>query len=157
MGSTVARRAPSYVGLKPASDAASRAARGASRKQGTLCEVLLRRELWKRGLRYRLNVGNLPGRPDLVFVRERVAVFCDGDFWHGRNLVERVAKLKKGHNAGYWVAKVQANVARDERQTLALEADGWRVLRLWETEMARDVSAAADVVAATLKRKADKS
>jgi DNA mismatch endonuclease, patch repair protein len=112
--------------------------------------------LWKRGLRYRLNVAALPGRPDIVFVRERVVVFCDGDFWHGRNLVERIAKLNQGHNASYWVAKVQANVARDDRQTRALEAEGWRVVRLWETEIARDVEAAAEVVATAVKPEANK-
>lgn len=148
----MARQSPSYVGLKPASISASVAARGSSKKRDTRCEVLLRRELWKRGHRYRLNVAKLPGRPDVVFVRERVAVFCDGDFWHGRNLAHRIAKLSQGHNAGYWVAKVQANVARDERQTLALEAEGWRVVRLWETEIVRNVAAAADTVSAMLRK-----
>ena len=112
--------------------------------------------LWQRGLRYRLAVATLPGRPDIVFTRERVAVFCDGDFWHGRNLAERVAKLSQGHNAGYWVAKVQANVERDERQSRELEADGWRVVRLWETDIARDAEAAAEAVAAALKHKPTK-
>lgn len=112
---------------------------------------MLRRELWRHGLRYRLAVANLPGRPDIVFVRERVAVFCDGDFWHGRNLEQRIARLQNGHNAGYWVAKVEANVARDRRQTGVLQAAGWRVLRLWETDILKDPGAAATVVSDLLR------
>jgi len=67
-----------------------------------------------------------------VFVRARLAVFCDGDFWHGRNLEQRLAKLAGGHNAAYWVKKVQTNVDRDARNVAALVAAGWRVLRFWE-------------------------
>ena len=88
---------PRYVGLRPASAKASRIASASSRKRDTECEMALRRALWQRGLRYRLAVRDLPGRPDIVFARERVLVFCDGDFWHGRNLAARVRKLALGH------------------------------------------------------------
>lgn len=145
------RKAPSYAGLRSASVEASKAARGASKKRDTRCELVLRRELWRRGLRYRLAVADLPGRPDIVFVRERVVVFCDGDFWHGRNLEQRLARLQSGHNAGYWVAKVEANVARDRRQTEALHAARWRVLRLWETDILKHPGAAATVVSDLLR------
>src|SRR5437879_6384164 len=75
-------KSPSFKGLKPASEASSRAKRG-NRRRDTLQEMLLRRELWKMGLRYRKNVETMPGKPDLVFPGARVVVFCDGDFWHG--------------------------------------------------------------------------
>jgi len=88
--------APSFRGLRSASKTASAAARGASRKTDTRCELVLRRELWRMGLRYRLHVPGLPGRPDIVFLRDRVVVFCDGDFWHGRDLERRIAKLRRG-------------------------------------------------------------
>src|SRR5262245_59222595 len=100
------RTAPSFLGLKPASARASSLARGASIKQNTRCEVVLRSTLWSLGFRYRVNVESLPGRPDIVFPGRRVVVFCDGDFWHGRQLRRRLRKLAKGHNARYWVAKV---------------------------------------------------
>src|SRR5437879_6189268 len=103
---------PAFTGLSPATPSSSRAARGASRKRDTLCELALRRELWSRGLRYRLCHPDLPGRPDIVFPAPRVAVFCDGDFWHGRHLGARVAKLARGHNPAYWVAKVRRNAER---------------------------------------------
>lgn len=139
-----------YAGLRPASEKASRAARGASRKHDTSCERRLRRALWSRGLRYRLGVSNLPGRPDIVFRRGRVVVFCDGDFWHGRNLDDRLARLARGHNAPYWVAKIRTNVARDARTNAALTADGWAVLRYWESEIKMRADEIAEGIAQLL-------
>jgi DNA mismatch endonuclease (patch repair protein) len=79
-------------------------------------------------------------------------VFCDGDFWHGRDLAVRLAKLAKGHNAPYWVAKIQTNVARDRRHDAALAANGWTVLRYWESDVIRNASAIASEVFATVLR-----
>ncbi len=135
-----ARATPSFSNLHAASNRASAAARGASIKTGTRCELVLRRELWRMGLRYRLAIRGLPGKPDLVFPRQRVVVFCDGDFWHGRNLESRLERLKRGHNASYWVAKIRRNVHRDLAVTEQLQADGWRVVRVWETDVLRDAA-----------------
>jgi DNA mismatch endonuclease (patch repair protein) len=98
------------------------------------------------GLRYRKNCGELPGKPDLVFFRARVAVFCDGDFWHGRDWILRKAKLEGGTNARYWIAKIASNVERDARNTAALQVAGWLVIRLWETDIRRDPTAAAELI-----------
>jgi DNA mismatch endonuclease, patch repair protein len=108
--------------------------------------VLLRRELHRMGLRYRVDSPDLPGRPDIVFSRERLAVFCDGDFWHGRDLEARVAKLAAGHNAPYWVAKIQGNVERDRKHQALLNAEGWEVLRFWEKDILADVVTVAQRV-----------
>src|SRR5712692_8436205 len=97
----------SYRGHRPASERASSAAKASSRKRDTRCELLLRRELWRRGRRFRIDVSTLPGRPDVVFPKWKLAVFCDGDFWHGRNLRTRLAQLRRGHNSPYWVAKIR--------------------------------------------------
>ena len=137
---------PNYSTLVPASAHASSAARGSSKKQDTRCEVVLRKALTALGLRYRIVAPDLPGRPDIVFRGARVAIFCDGDFWHGRDLESRLAKLKRGHNAPYWVAKIRGNVDRDARSTAALEADGWLVLRYWE----KDIHASASKIAAAI-------
>lgn len=145
------RTTPSFRGLCASSEQASVAARGASKKRKTRCEQVLRRELWRRGLRYRLECVALPGSPDIVFPSHRVVIFCDGDFWHGRDLSERLAILARGHNAAYWVAKVQRNVERDQCQTKTLEASGWIVLRFWETDILRHVSDVADQIAAAIK------
>ena len=126
---------PRYDSFAPASANASAAARGASRKSDTRPEVLLRKALWSAGLRYRKNVVDLPGKPDLVFKGPRVIVFCDGDFWHGKDWAERRKKLLAGTNPGYWVAKIKRNMDRDREHTQQLERDGWRVLRFWESEV----------------------
>ena len=136
---------PSYKGLKPASEASSRVKRN-NRSSDTLHEVLLRRELWRGGLRFRKNVASLPGKPDIVFSGAKVLVFCDGDFWHGRKWQTLEGKLDAGTNGKYWSAKIAANIERDRRNTLLLEDAGWQVVRLWETDIKKDVAAAAAIV-----------
>src|SRR5689334_15045680 len=97
-------KAPSFSGLKPASQAASLAKR-MNHRSDTVHERLLRSALWRRGLRFRKNLSNLPGKPDIVFVAARVAVFCDGDFWHGRNWRRLSSQLNRTANAAYWRQK----------------------------------------------------
>ncbi len=147
------RTTPSFVGLRPSSDCASAAARGSSVKTNTRCELVLRRELWRRGMRYRLHHPGLLGRPDIVFSKQRIAIFCDGNFWHGHDLEARLAKLARGHNASYWVAKIRRNVERDHRETRVLEESGWMVLRFWETDVLRETSEVADRVAAVVAKR----
>jgi|SRR6185436_15097942 len=132
---TLAPQRLSYKGRKPASAQASAAARGSSRKTDTKCELLLRRALWAAGCRYRKDVSTLPGRPDIVFPKARLAIFCDGDFWHGRDWESRRQKLSRGANSDYWLAKIQRNIERDQQNTLRLKEMGWTVLRLWESEI----------------------
>jgi DNA mismatch endonuclease (patch repair protein) len=144
------RTTPSYLGLQPASKRSSAAARGSSSKTNSRCELILRRELHRRGLRYRLHASGLPGRPDIVFPQRRVVVFCDGDFWHGRDLEAREARLAAGHNAPYWIAKIRRNVERDKQQTRSLEMEGWAVIRFWETDILRALNSCAEQVVATV-------
>jgi DNA mismatch endonuclease (patch repair protein) len=138
-------KSPSFADLKPASEASSLAKRH-NRRTDTQHEMLLRRELWRMGLRYRKNVDTLPGKPDIVFVRARVAVFCDGDFWHGRNWEEQKPKLCRGTNAEYWLSKIESNMERDRLNDALLEADGWSVFRFWETDIKRDPQATASLI-----------
>lgn len=144
-------KTPSYRGLEPSSKAASQAARGASRKTGTRCELTLRRALWHRGLRYRKNVSFLPGKPDIAFIGTRVAVFCDGDFWHGKNWSNRRQKLSRGANPSYWVAKIERNMQRDATNTAALEHMGWRVLRFWESDIQSDLDGVVSQIAEVVR------
>lgn len=138
--------APSYKDLSPASAVASHIARASSAKRDTKPELLLRRAVWSSGLRYRINVASLPGCPDLVVSTSRLAVFCDGDFWHGRNLDQRLKKLRAGHNGRYWVSKIKSNVDRDLRVTRLLRDTGWRVLRFWESDIRANPERAARAV-----------
>ncbi len=84
-----------------------------------------------RGYRYRLNYKNVPGRPDIAFVSRKVAVFVDGDFWHGYRFREKRHKLP----SEFWVAKIENNMRRDRRNRTALKKMGWRHVRLWEHEI----------------------
>lgn len=92
--------------------------------------MALRHELHRRGLRYRVNVGNLPGHPDIALTRARIAVFVDGCFWHG--CPEHAVAPKA--NADWWRSKLDANVARDRRNDTTLRESGWIVVRAWEHE-----------------------
>lgn len=137
---------PSYKGLRPASVRASVAARGSSKKADTRCEMMLRRTLWAAGCRYRKNVAELPGRPDVVFSRARLAVFCDGDFWHGRDWESRRQKLGRGTNSEYWLAKIRRNMERDRQNASRLQEMGWTVLRFWESQIRSDLAGVARTV-----------
>lgn len=127
-------KVPVFTGLRPSSKIASKV-KQRNRSRDTAHELALRRELWRLGLRYRKNVKTLAGKPDIVFSRTRVVVFCDGDFWHGRHWRILEKKLRKGANARYWTAKIASNIQRDLRNTALLKKSGWRVIRLWETEI----------------------
>jgi len=100
----------------------------------------LRKAIHRRGLRFRKNVRALPGCPDIVFSGPKVAVFCDGDFWHGRSWSERKAKLLRGTNGSYWIAKIERNMDRDIEVQEQLERRGWRVLRFWESDISNDLT-----------------
>jgi DNA mismatch endonuclease, patch repair protein len=138
-------KAPSFSGLKPASASSSYSKRN-NPPTDTQHELLLRRELWRMGLRFRKNVRQLLGKPDLVFASARVVVFCDGDFWHGRNWKSLRSKLSQGANASYWLAKIESNMSRDNRNKALLEAAGWQVIRVWETDISRNPSAVANSI-----------
>jgi DNA mismatch endonuclease, patch repair protein len=141
---------PSYAGLTPASANASRAKR-ANRKTNTRHEIALRRAVWKLGLRYRKHVSELPGNPDLVFARARVAVFCDGDFWHGRNWLQLRSQLQRCHNGSYWIAKIARNRERDRENSALLESSGWLVMHLWETDIRKEPTVAALLIRDAIK------
>lgn len=145
------RLAPSFSGLLAASRASSYAKKMTC-SSDTTHEHLLRVTLWKRGLRYRKNVRTLPGKPDIVFPRERVAVFCDGDFWHGRHWRRLSSKLQGGTNPSYWTHKIKANRSRDRRVVRLLKSDGWNVIRIWETDIRQDPARAARIVESLVQR-----
>lgn len=138
-------KVPRYTSFTPSSPATSETKRR-NRSRDTRAEVLLRRELWKRGLRFRLHYTHLPGKPDIIFPRAKLVVFCDGDFWHGRNWKQRRSRLARGANAEYWIPKIQANIRRDRKVSQQLIAAGWKVLRFWETEVLLKPGAAAAAV-----------
>ena len=96
-------------------------------------EMIVRRYLFSRGLRYRVNVKKLPGSPDIVLKKYGVAVFIDGCFWHGHKEC-KYYKLPLT-NVDFWKAKIAKNTARDYVNNVDLELEGWRVIRIWECEI----------------------
>ena len=112
---------------------ASRIASASSAKRDTTPDLLLRRALRAVGLRYRIDVASLPGRPDLVIPAARLAIFCDGDFWHGN---PRNFKLPQT-NPEFWMKKIQYNRAKDRRVTRFWRGRGWTVIRIWESTLKR--------------------
>lgn len=112
-------------------------------------EILLRKALWHKGLRFRVHYKQLPGRPDIVFTKAKIAVFCDGDYWHGHNWVIRGLPSIEAELAGYseyWRNKISENIRRDTENNKKLESDGWIVLRFWESDIKRDVNHYSDMI-----------
>ena len=110
------------------------------RSANTQPEIQLQRAARSLGRRFRVCVKDMPGCPDVVFPRERVAVFVDGDFWHGRQWRLRghhslESQFARSHNRAYWVHKIRRNVQRDRQITRLLRKLGWRVVRLWESDL----------------------
>lgn len=123
----------------PASSERVRFTMSRIRSSDTRAEKTLRKALWANGLRFRKNYRKLPGKPDVVFLRPRIAVFCDGDFWHGRNWPQRKRRLRT--NASYWIAKIERNRARDKKVNAELKRLGWTVIRIWESDIQSDIDA----------------
>lgn len=105
------------------------------RSVNTKPEVALRRALWRRGFRYRVNVKNLPGSPDIVLPKHRTVVFVHGCFWHGHNGCKEFTVPKT--NTEFWVKKVARNQERDQEVWRKLEAKGWSVVIVWECELVK--------------------
>lgn len=107
------------------------------RSTETKPETLLRKELWRLGFRYRINVKKLPGSPDIVIGKHKLAIFVDGEFWHGFNWEIKKEKIKT--NRDFWIPKIERNMQRDERNNTDLEQMGFTVLRFWEHQIKKDL------------------
>jgi DNA mismatch endonuclease (patch repair protein) len=106
----------------------------AVRNRNTSLELRLRKALWAKGLRYRLRY-KLPGRPDILFSRKKIAIFCDGCFWHGCPTCNSIPE----QNKTFWLDKIKKNQIRDQRANIDLEILGWKVKRYWGCEIKKDL------------------
>lgn len=113
-------------------------------------EILLRKELWNRGLRYRKNVNTIYGKPDIVFLRKKVAIFCDSEFWHGYNWKERKKDFKSHQE--FWIPKIERNIERDREVTEKLESEGWTVIRFWGNEIKNSTKQCVDKIINVLQQ-----
>lgn len=114
-------------------------------------ELLLRKELWARGLRYRKNVNRIVGKPDIAFLGKKVAVFCDSEFWHGHNWEERKKDFKSHQE--FWIPKIERNMARDVEVNEILQSEGWTVLRFWGKDIKKQLKECADKVEEVVRAK----
>lgn len=120
------------------------------RGKDTSIEVVLRKALWARGYRYRKNYKGLPGSPDIALTKYKIAIFCDSEFFHGKDWDLLRKKLKKGKNPGYWVQKIQRNIERDQEKDRLLRFEGWTVIHFWGKDILNDVDACVKVIEETI-------
>ena len=113
-------------------------------------ELLLRKELWSRGLRYQKNSKKVFGKPDIVFIGKKVAVFCDSEFWHGYDWENKKNEIKSRRE--FWIPKIERNMQRDVEVTTRLTQEGWTVLRCWGNEINHDLKSCADIIETAVRR-----
>ena len=114
-------------------------------------ELLLRKELWKRGLRYQKNRTDIFGKPDIVFKGKKIAIFCDSEFWHGYNWEQRKKDFKSHQE--FWIPKIERNMKRDIEVTNKLESEGWTVLRFWGNEIKKETEKCANIIEKAVQTK----
>ena len=114
-------------------------------------ENILAKRLWYEGYRYRRNYKKLPGSPDIALTKYHIAIFVDGEFWHGENWAERKAKLKR--NREYWIEKIEENIARDKRVDSQLSEMGWLTLHFWEKQVLKNADECVSVVIDTIRKR----
>ena len=105
------------------------------RSTDTKSEILLRKALWQKGYRYRKNYDKLPGKPDIVLTKYKIAIFCDGEFFHGKDWASQKLKVLKSNNSDYWISKIERNMERDRENEQALIVMGWTVIRFWSKDI----------------------
>lgn len=116
----------------------------------TSIEIKLRRALWQKGLRYRKNYKKLPGKPDIALTKYKIAIFCDSEFFHGKDWEVLKTRLEQGNNSQYWVQKIEKNRERDDEINKQLLFMGWTVIRFWGKEISRNVDECVKVVGETI-------
>jgi len=114
-------------------------------------EVILQKFLRKYGLKFKINYRNLPGNPDIVLVNKKIAIFIDGEFWHGYLWAEKKKKLKA--NRSYWIPKIERNIRRDKETNKKLKKQGWKVLRFWQQQITKDLEKCINKIKKAMKQK----
>lgn len=116
------------------------------RSKDTSIEIILRKALWRRGIRYRKNYKGLPGTPDIAITKYRIAIFCDSEFFHGKDWEKLRLRLQNGKNSSYWIKKILRNRERDEEVGKALRFREWTVLRFWGEDIKKHTADCIQVV-----------
>ena len=112
----------------------------------TSIEVKLRKSLWSKGYRYRKKEDGRPGKPDIVLMKYKVAIFCDSEFFHGKDWEVLKPRLEKSNNSQYWISKISRNRERDDEINKRLLFEGWTVIRFWGKEIQKNVDECVKVI-----------
>lgn len=120
------------------------------KSKDTSIEVRLRKEMWRRGYRYRKNDKSLPGTPDITMYKYKIAIFCDGEFFHGKDWEVLRPKLMKSNNSDYWISKISNNIERDDQVNKSLLCKGWTVIRFWGNDIKKDIDGCMEVIEETI-------
>lgn len=120
------------------------------RANNTSIEVALRKALWNKGYRYRKNCRELPGKPDIVLTKYKIAIFCDGEFFHGKDWEVLKSRLEKGNNSEFWISKISKNRERDDEVNKKLLFMGWTVIRFWGNDIKRNTDECIKVIEETI-------
>lgn len=112
----------------------------------TKIEVVLRKALWKKGYRYRKNYKSVPGSPDIAITKYKIAIFCDGEFFHGKEWDVLRPRLEKGNNPEYWIKKIERNRERDAEKDAQLLYHGWTVIHFWGKDILKDTDSCIKVI-----------
>ena len=118
------------------------------KNKDTNIEQLLRKELWSRHIRYRKNYLLLPGKPDIAITKYKIAIFCDSEFWHGKDWEVNKYKIKSHHE--YWIPKIERNIERDKEVNDLLQEKGWIIIRFWGKEIQKKLPICIDKILATI-------
>lgn len=116
------------------------------KSRDTSIEVKLRKELWKKGYRYRKNYNKIPGKPDIAITKYKIAIFCDSEFFHGKDWEVLKPRLERGDNSQYWVSKIARNRERDDEINKRLLFEGWTVVRFWGKDIMKNVNDCVKIV-----------
>lgn len=122
--------------------------------KGSKIETLLGKELWKKGLRYRKNDKSVFGKPDFTFKKYKIAVFCDSEFWHGKNWGER--KYDHKTNIEFWHKKIERNIERDKEVNEELNRQGWTIIRFWGKDIKKNLLFCVQKVEKAINEKKEK-
>ena len=116
------------------------------KNKDTSIELKLRKALWEKGYRYRKNYNKLPGKPDIVLTKYRIVIFCDSEFFHGKDWEKLKLQLEKGKNSEFWINKIFKNIERDEKIEKELNFMGWTVIRFWGKDINKNVDECIKVI-----------
>lgn len=123
----------------------------ANKASGTSTETLLAKALWLKGYRYRKNDKSVLGKPDITFKKLKIAIFADGEFWHGKDW--EVKKPKIAQNKEYWIKKIERNMERDRQTQQNLEDNGWTVIRFWHGQIKKNLHECVEAIEKVISHK----